>query len=113
MQSTSIPMRPQIFADQPTAKPCGFKPLAGIGLIGGGIGIARPDKPANAAAEPLHPAALLIHQNRGIPADDIPKFAGQRFDLRRIIDVALEQDQAPRGRLAQKSRLVGGDGLAG
>ena len=48
-------------------------------------------------AEPLHPAALLVDQDRRIRIfDKAPQFANEPSNLRRRIDVALEQDEAPR-----------------
>ena len=47
-------------------------------------------------AEPLHPAAFLVDQDRRVRIfDGGAQFANQPSDLRRRIDIALEQDKAP------------------
>ena len=69
---------------------------AGINRAGGiGGPMGRP--------QPLHPAALLIDQHRGVaPTANRPKFVSQRVHLCGIDDIALEQDEAPRRGLAQE-----------
>ncbi|MGL3208210.1 hypothetical protein [Bradyrhizobium sp. BR 1433] len=47
-------------------------------------------------AEPLHPPAFLVDQDRGIgDADCGPEFPNKSRHLGRTLDVALEQNEAP------------------
>jgi hypothetical protein len=55
----------------------------------------------------LHAAALLIDQDRGMSPDNVAKMVRQRLHLRRSIDVALEEDEAPWIALAKERDLVG------
>src|SRR5271168_1720524 len=56
---------------------------------------------------PLHPSALLIDEHGGVvAAERIAEGVRQRAQLLAIRDVALEQYQAPRARLAQERALV-------
>ncbi len=56
----------------------------------------------------LHAPALLIDEHRRIrAADDLAKRGSQRMQLRRILDVALEEDQPPGLALPNEGALVG------
>ena len=55
-------------------------------------------------AEPLHPAALLVDQDRGVvAADDLAKICNKRATCVGRLDVALEQDQAPRAAASRRN----------
>src|SRR6185312_7133262 len=60
-------------------------------------------------SEPLHAAALLIHKHRCVPADTFAKSPNKLTHLIRRAHVPLEDDQAPRQRIAEKSALIGGN----
>ena len=56
----------------------------------------RIDRPVR-RAEALHPAALLVDQDRRVRlAERLAQFANKLSDLRRRFDIPLEQDEAPR-----------------
>jgi hypothetical protein len=56
--------------------------------------------------QPLHPPAFLIDQDRDIQAPHAsPEIINDIGDLLWVIDIPLEQDQAPRIGLAEKSPL--------
>jgi hypothetical protein len=56
----------------------------------------------------LHPTALLVHQDRRLPADCRSKCCREFRDLRFIPDISLEENQAPRAGFAKKAALIGG-----
>ena len=59
-------------------------------------------------AEALHPAALLVDQNRRVgAAHGRTKISDQRATCVGRLDIALEEDEAPRLRLAQERTLLG------
>jgi hypothetical protein len=60
-------------------------------------------------AQPLDASALLIYQHRRIPADNIAERLNQPRGLLRRTHVPLEDYQAPRPRIAEKSALTGGN----
>ena len=103
----------QVMGDQPGAKPGDFpadQRIVGrqraVGAAGRILGPVR-------RAEPLHPAALLIDEDRRMPADRLAQGRGQGPDLRRALDVALEQDEAPGPGVAEKGDLVLRQGRSG
>jgi hypothetical protein len=57
-------------------------------------------------AEALHPAALLIDQDRRIAAEFTYRFANKINNLILILDVSLEQDQPPRAGVAEEGALL-------
>src|SRR6476646_9389174 len=72
------------------------------------------DRTANTAAEPLHPAALLVDQHRRFGVSyAIAQFADEPRDLRWRINVALEKDKAPRPFRADKFALGSGQFQSG
>ncbi len=58
-------------------------------------------------SEPLHAAALLIHKHGRFPADTTAKSLNELTDLFRRAHVPLEDNEAPRLRIAEKSALIG------
>ena len=55
----------------------------------------------------LHPPAFLIDEHRRVgAADDGAEVVGERAQLRPIDDIALEEDQSPRLRVAEKRAVV-------
>jgi hypothetical protein len=59
-------------------------------------------------AEALHPATLLIDQDRRIALAEFPaQFANKPSDLRRRLDIPFEQDEAP-GPLRADELTLGG-----
>src|SRR5690606_26037090 len=62
----------------------------------------------------LDPAAFLIDEDRRVrPPDGFPQSAAERRHLRRALDIALEENEAPRPRLLEEGGLVGGQLVAG
>jgi hypothetical protein len=57
-------------------------------------------------SEALHPATLLINQDRRPPAEHIAHRVNQTAQLLRRTDVAPEQYESPRLRLTKKSALA-------
>src|SRR5262245_48396676 len=57
-------------------------------------------------SESLHPSALLVDQHGRIVRDRLAEIAHEATDLIGMIDVALEEDQSPRQRIADESALV-------
>ncbi len=105
--------RAQLRADQPPAEFRRGEPPAGIGFvkrrIGRGCRIGRPMR----RRQPLHPAALLIYEDGRVPADGVAKLRRQSGNLRRIVDIAPEQDQAPGRALPQERFLLEADAGSG
>ena len=60
-------------------------------------------------AQPLHPAPLLVDQDRRVSrARSRPQFLNQRSNLSRRLDIALEEDEAPWAFGADELPLAGG-----
>jgi hypothetical protein len=58
--------------------------------------------------EALHASAFLIDQNRSVaPPDRITELGDQASELVRMLDIAAEQNEAPRISLAQEAPLRG------
>ena len=101
-----MPSSIEIGRDQPGAEPgrreTGVRIAVVDPAIGGAGRIGRPMR----RPEPLHPAALLVDQDGRIAAEFMESFTNKISDLSLVLNVALEQDQAPRTGLAQKRALV-------
>ena len=68
----------------------------------------RIDRPVR-RAQPLHPAPLLVDQDRRVSrARSRPQFLNQRSNLSRRLDIALEEDEAPWAFGTDKLPLGGG-----
>ena len=59
-------------------------------------------------SQALHPAALLVHQNRRVPADGVAKRLNEFLHLLWRAYISLEDDQAPGLGLAEEGALGGG-----
>ena len=58
--------------------------------------------------EALNPSAFLIDENRRVGiADRVAQLPGQRRDLRRVVDIAREQDEPERPNVTEERALVG------
>ena len=99
----------EIGGDEPRRQPGGaFGGVRGGEAGGGGIG--RPMRRPHA----LHPPAFLIDQHGRVgAADDGAKIVGERAQLRPVDDVALEEDQPPRLRVAEERALFGAEARPG
>src|SRR5690606_33880645 len=56
--------------------------------------------------QPSDTPAFLINQDGHIIPRDLAEFIGERAKLRRCLDIAPEDDEAPRLRLPEKALLV-------
>ena len=63
--------------------------------------------------KPLHPAALLIHQDRRLPADGGAEIVDQAAQRLGTGNVPLEDDEAPWLGFAEKSALLVGQAQTG
>ena len=83
--------------------------VAGKPAIGAPRRIGRPVRRSHALDAP----ALLVDQDRGVAADGLAQRRGERRQLRRRLDVALEEDEAPRRRGTEEGVLLGREHRAG
>lgn len=92
----------QLGRDQPVAQPLRAQRIErALHLVERrqvGVPMRRP--------HPLHPAALLVDQDRRLAAQRLAKIGGQAAQLIGRLDVAGEEDEAPRVGVAEERRLV-------
>ena len=104
----------EVGGDQPAPRRAAARPSPGSMIVQrADTPRRRVDRPMR-RAEALHPAALLIDQDRGIglpTRSRIPPTS--RATCAGDVDVALEQDEAPRPLRAEKRALFGGQCRAG
>ena len=99
----------EIGGDEPRRQPGGaFGRARGGEARRGGIG--RPMRRPHA----LHPPAFLVDEHGRVgAADNGAEIVDERAQLRPIDDVALEQDQSPRPRVAEERALFGAEARPG
>ncbi len=100
----------EVVRHQPGAEPGerGRRPVEA--RVGPARRVGRPVR----RAHPLHPAALLVDQDRRVgPADRVAERGGQRAHLVGRADVALEQDEAPGPHVPEEGGLLRREGPAG
>ena len=86
-----MPKLDQVGCDQPGAQPRRLQAQRGIDVVQRAEHRARRiDRPMR-RPEPLHPAALLVDQDRRIGlAERLPQFPNKLSDLSRRFDIPLE-----------------------
>jgi hypothetical protein len=63
-------------------------------------------------AHPLHAPPFLVDQDGGVAARPLPQLGREAAELRGVVDVAGEEDEAPGIGVAQEAALPGGEGQA-
>ncbi|MGY4595708.1 hypothetical protein ACVWXL_003454 [Bradyrhizobium sp. GM22.5] len=99
----------EIARDQPGAEARRGQPERRISIVEACENSARRiDRPMR-RRQALHPPTLLIDQDRGISETrNRPQFRNECSNLSRRLDIALEEDEAPRAFAADKLPLGGG-----
>mgnify|MGYP001586967502 CR=1 FL=1 len=92
--------RMQIGRDQASGKSGGGDTGGGNTVIKLAVARSRRIGRPMRRPEPLHPAALLVHQHGRFPANDITERTNECLYLGRRAHISLEDDQAPRLGLA-------------
>src|SRR5204863_7020678 len=96
------PNRAQVVRDQACAEPCSPQPGLRISLVERAVMRARRILWPMRGAEPLHAPALLVDQDRGVAPDRLAHVVGERPELIRRLNIALEDDETKRVRVAEE-----------